>query len=439
MKGSYTEKDGVLYDERGNAVFTEEMKKDYTILVPVMCDVHFRLIAELFTSWGYNVELLDDKDTKSVTEVGLRYIHNDTCYPAILVIGELFKAVLSGRYDIHRIALALMETGGGCRASNYQFLLRKALKKAGYGFIPVVPLLFNGGGTQPGFTFKMWQIREMIANLYYGDLITTLRNQCLPTEVNKGDADALTDEWVRRLTEENRGRRKIDTRVMEVRYREIIKTFEDIPRVDTGKPKVGIVGECYVKYAPLGNNDLERYLIAHDAEAVSPGLTNFIMYCAYDSVTAAEMYGMHRMSARITRMFIRSLCKREKAVKKALDESNFRSITTFDEMLDFSEGILSRGMVMGEGWFLAAEIVELIREGVNNVIIVQPFGCLPNHVAGRGIMRKMREMYPGVNIISVDYDGSASRINQENRIRLLLSNARNGTTCPDPGDEIPLL
>lgn len=431
MKETYTEKDGVLYNSKGDAVFTEEMKKDYTLLVPNMCSVHFTMLVGYFGSLGYNVDLLRETDTKSVAEFGLRFVHNDTCYPAILVIGELLRAVFSGKYDTHKIALVISQTGGGCRASNYMFLLKKALKKADLGYIPVLSFNFAGLDQQPGFKFGFKHYTEMIKAVVYGDLITHLKNQCEPYELKKGETQALVDRWTASLAEELTDRKKMTPEYMTQNYRKICDSFAAIGLSDIKKPKVGIVGEIYVKCAPLGNNNLERFLVENGAEVCAPGLMNFLLYCFYGNVARYHLYGEGWLKYKVTSYLINKFQKLEYIVQDVLrDYPQFRNFSTFDECHEMIEGIISEGVDMGEGWFLPAEVMELIHDGVNNIVLTQPFGCLPNHIVAKGIMKKVREIYPDANLVAVDYDASASKVNQENRLRLLLANAKDPNEIP---------
>lgn len=424
MKKKFQEIDGVLYNLDGDAVFTKKNKKDYTLLVPSMCDVHFKLLQGLLTSFNYNVELLNKTDSKEVSDVGLKYVHNDTCYPATLVIGELIQAVQSGKYDTHKLALVISQTGGGCRASNYLFLLKKALKKAGFGYIPVLSFNFNGLDTQPGFKFSLTQFYSMLKCVLYGDLITSLKNQCEPYEKNSGETVKLVEYWVQVLCNEFNEKGKMTFAHMKKNFNNIISSFEKLELINKNKVKVGIVGEIFIKYSALGNNELEKFLVNNDAEVVVPGLTDFLLYCIYNNVLDFKLYGMKFVKAKLSKLFYKFILSKQKTIQQYMAKSKFTPISTFDETLKSKDGVISEGVKMGEGWLLTAEIVELIKSGTNNVIIAQPFGCLPNHIVGKGMMKKIKELLPDANIIAIDYDASQSRVNQENRIRLMLSNAK---------------
>ena len=415
---------GVTYDKYGDVVFTQENKKDYTLLVPTMLPIHFALLKKMLGNFGYKVEVLDYRGP-SVAETGLKYVHNDTCYPATLVIGELMQAVLSGEYDTHKIALVISQTGGGCRASNYLYLLRKALKKAGYGYIPVLSFNFSGLKTQPGFSFKVGQFYNLIKGVLYGDLLMLLRNQCEPYEVNKGETNKLVDFWVDKLCTEFDDKKNLKYKHIKENFELIANSFAQIELKDIKKPKVGIVGEIFVKYSPLGNNDLEKFLVQEGAEVVVPGLTDFILYCIYNNVIDTKLYGTKKLAAFVSKLIYKFILKKEKDIMAAVSRTNkLRPLGTFDKTIEMRGEYISEGVKMGEGWLLTAEMVELIHTGVNNIICTQPFGCLPNHIVGKGMMKELREKNPDANIIAIDYDASASKINQENRIKLMLSNAK---------------
>lgn len=428
MKKNKTEMkmiNGVLYDENGDAVFTEENKKDYKLLIPTMLPIHFSLMQKVMKVMGYDAEVLDYRGT-NVAQTGLKYVHNDTCYPATLVIGELMEAVLSGKYDTHKIAVVISQTGGGCRASNYLYLLKKALKKAGYGYIPVLSFNFSGLKTQPGFSFTIPQFYELLKCLLYGDFIMCLKNQCEPYEIKKGETESLVNFWIEKLGNEFYNKKNLKYSKMKENFRLIVQSFAEIKRDTTiKKPKVGIVGEIFVKYSPLGNNDLEKFLVSEDAEVVVPGLTDFMLYCIYNNVIDTMLYGVRKVLAYGSGLIYKFILGKEKDMARIIaEEGTFEPMSTFDKTISARKGYISEGVKMGEGWLLTAEMVELIHSGVNNIICAQPFGCLPNHIVGKGMMKELRERNPKANIIAIDYDASASRVNQENRIKLMLSNAK---------------
>lgn len=423
-KRKYKLVDGVFRYENGDAVFTKEQQKDFTILIPTMLPIHFALIKGLVKTYGMNCEMLDYR-TSDVAETGLKFVHNDTCYPATLVIGELMQAVLSGKYDTHKIALVIAQTGGGCRASNYMFLLKKALKKAGMDYIPICSFNFSGFDVQPGFSFSIMQFYGMLKCIFYGDLLMFLRNQCKPYEENVGETEQLVEFWIQKLCKEFENKKLLKYSHVKSNMEQIVISFEKIKRKNIVKPKVGIVGEIFVKYAPLGNNNLEQFLYEEGAEVYVPGMTDFALYFIQNNITDTKLYGVKKKVAFFSKILYKFLLNKEKEIIKVIkDNSTFEPPTLFSETAKMREGYISEGVKMGEGWLLTAEMIELIDRGINNIICTQPFGCLPNHIVGKGMMKEIRERNPEANIVAIDYDASASRINQENRIKLMLSNAK---------------
>ncbi|MBQ9162902.1 MAG: 2-hydroxyacyl-CoA dehydratase [Clostridia bacterium] len=414
-----------------NVVFTEEMRKTYKILIPTMLPRHFKILANVFSYYGYNTELLEDGthgDSKTVIDAGLKYVHNDSCYPALLVIGQFIAALQSGRYDTHKVALMLTQTGGGCRASNYISLLRKALVRAGFEYVPVISLNFSGLESCPGFKLTLPMIHRLLYGILYGDLLLTLVNQTRPYELEKGRAEALADEWSERLAREMTASR--------IRYSEVKKTYRRIidsfAAIDVGgrdrrtapAVRVGIVGEIFVKFSPLGNNQLEDFLVSEGAEPVLSGLIDFCLYVVTNSIVDYELYGIGKMKAKIYKIADKFFLRKQKDLIDIIDkEGSFNPPTPFAHTRTLARGYVGMGAKMGEGWLLTAEMLELIDEGVNNVICTQPFGCLPNHIVGKGMMKPIKERYPHVNLVAIDYDAGATKINQENRIKLMLANA----------------
>ena len=407
-------------------IYTEEMKREgYTILFPTMLPVHFSLISKILNNYGYRTKLLTNMGD-DIKEYGLKFVHNDTCYPAQLVIGQMLSAIESGEYDTHRIALLISQTGGGCRASNYIFLLRKALEKAGYGYIPVIS--FNVAGLEKGSAFKLTlpMLHKMLYCVMYGDLMMCLKNQCLPYEKNPGDTDRVTEKWTARLAAELDGKSVRYKKVKE-NYRRILADYAAIPCDRSApRPRVGIVGEIFVKFSPLGNNDLEKFLISEGAEPVMPGLADFCLYCVYNGIADADLYGRGKLKAKGSRLAYKFLIRRQRELIAAITESGtpFRPMACFEDTRHLIGGFIGIGAKMGEGWLLTAEMLELIHSGARSIVCTQPFGCLPNHIVGKGKMKPLKEAFPDVNIVAIDYDAGATKINQENRIKLMLSNAK---------------
>lgn len=402
--------------------FTQEMKKTHTILIPNMLPIHFKLVKRILENDGYKVELLETMGAH-IAETGLKYVHNDTCYPAILVIGQLLDALFSGKYDTHNTALMLFQTGGGCRASNYVSLMRKALKHAGMEYVPVIPLAISKIETHSGFDVSLGMYHRLAYGVFYGDLIMCIANQVRPYEINKGDTDAVCEKWTETLVEELKSR--INYRKVKQNYDLIIRDFAAIPREKREAVRVGIVGEIYVKFSPLGNNDLEKFLVSEGAEVVMPGLMDFFNYCVYNGIMDYKLYGKGKKAYPVWKLAFNFLCGKQldmiEAIKK---EGTFRPMTPFRHTLELTKDYIGYGTKMGEGWLLSAEMLELADSGVLNIVCTQPFGCLPNHICGKGMMKPIKESIPGANIVAIDYDAGASAVNQENRLKLMLASAR---------------
>ncbi|MBO4297500.1 MAG: 2-hydroxyacyl-CoA dehydratase [Clostridia bacterium] len=402
--------------------FTEEMKKDYTILAPNMLTLHFRLLMQVLRNHGYHMELLETDDS-SIIETGLRYVHNDTCYPAILVIGQFISAIQSGRYDPHKVALIYFQTGGGCRASNYINLLRKALAKAGYEYVPVISMSLSALEKHPGFRLNPRTLTELIHAVLFGDLLMSLRNQCKPYELTPGESDALADRITYELAEKMKNNPAYFAQTRAI-FQNILNEFAAIPRRKEKKVRVGIVGEIYVKFSPLGNNHLEQLLVDEGAEVVTPGLFDFLTFGVYTKMTDTKLYGVSRLRYPFMLATYRVLLGKQKALIDVIQkDGRFRAPTPFERIAALSREVIDNGVKMGEGWLLPAEMLELNDSGVHNVVCAQPFGCLPNHIVGKGMMKPIKEKHPEINLVAIDYDSGATRVNQENRIRLMLSNA----------------
>jgi len=413
----------LIYDEHGRLLFTKEMKREYTLLMPQMLPVTFGLMQRLLELEGYKVDILDTTH-RGIVETGLKYVHNDTCYPALLVIGQLIEAINSGKYDTNKIALCMSQTGGGCRASNYIHLLRKALKKAGLEHIPVVSLNMSGMEKNPGFKIGLRLIRRLVPAMIYGDLLIHLGNQCRPYEVEPGATDALITRWSDQLVAmfaKNWGRGKRD---MKNTMEEIAADFAVIERAGEQKTRVGVVGEIYVKFAPLGNNNLEDFLLSEDCEPVVPGVTDFLLFKIDNRIEDIALYGGSFLKKKFCQFFkgyIEGLQQIMIAAVKT--QPKFWAMASFSELKAGVKDYLGYGNKMGEGWLLTAEMVELIHAGIHNIVCTQPFGCLPNHIVGKGMIRKLKDDFPASNIVAIDYDPGATKINQENRIKLMLASA----------------
>ncbi len=413
----------LVYDKNGRLLFTKEMKKEYTILLPQMLPVHFAMMRKCLELQGYKCETLNTNH-RGIVDTGLKYVHNDTCYPALLVIGQFIDAVNSGRYDKDKTALLITQTGGGCRASNYIHLLRKALKKAGLEQVPVISLNLSGLERNPGFKLSLGLIMQFLFSIIYGDIIILLANQTRPYEVNKGETDALVQRWQDELVNGFNARGALRYKTLRANFDRIAADFAKIELKKEKKPRVGVVGEIYVKYSPLGNNNLEDFLLSEGAEAVVPGLMDFVIFKIYNREADVDLYGGLRLKKFAAGLLRRYAQKCQNAMGEALRAyPQFRRPEPFAHLRELAGKYLGEGNKMGEGWLLTAEMLELIESGTNNIVCTQPFGCLPNHVVGKGMIRRLKDDYPNSNIVAVDYDPGATRINQENRIKLMLANS----------------
>ena len=402
--------------------FTKEMRDSYTILCPQMSPIHFDLVEPAFKTAGYNLIVLPNAN-KSAVDVGLKYVNNDACYPSLMVVGQLMQAILSGDYNTEKLAVIISQTGGGCRASNYIGFIRRALERSGYSHIPVVSLNLSGFEDNPGFKLTLPLIFKSIYALVLGDVFMRCLYQTRPYEQVPGSANALHEKWKKEcITFIEKGfpsRHKFKKLC-----KNIINDFDNLPLLDIKKPKVGIVGEILVKFLPAANNYLVDLLEAEGAEAVMPDLLDFFLYCFYNSNFKAEKLGMKKKSAHIANIGIRALEYFRSPAKKALIQSKrFEPPANIKHLADMASDFVSLGNQTGEGWFLTGEMLELIQSGAPNIVCTQPFGCLPNHVVGKGVIKELRRAYPDSNIVAIDYDPGASEVNQLNRIKLMLSTA----------------
>ncbi len=403
------------------AVFTEEKRKKHTVIFPQMSPIHFKLFEAVFNACGYNAVVLEKVSADDV-EVGLKSVNNDACYPSILVTGQLVNAFVSGKYDPQNTSVMITQTGGGCRATNYVAFLRKALKEAGYENIPIVSLNFSGLEGNPGFKITPKLFIDVLKSCLIGDLLLTLSLRVRPYELEKGSTDKLTDKWLDTVYKEIAEGRKL-------KYKDtvdkIIADFDAVAFDKTAKkPKVGIVGEILVKFHPDANNDVVKVIESEGGEAVMPGLLDFLMYCFYNNNFKAEKLGFKKSTAALCNMGIWFIEKIRKYMKDALLKNpRFadRAPVHIAKIADGAKKILQLGHCTGEGWFLTGEMIELIESGVPNIVCVQPFACLPNHVTGKGMIKEIRRRFKNANIVAVDYDPGASEVNQLNRIKLMLA------------------
>lgn len=396
------------------------MKSTHKILVPNMLPIHFDLLIRIFKQYGYDMELLLT-DSQSVIDEGLKHVHNDTCYPALLVIGQFIDALKSGKYDPERTALLITQTGGGCRASNYIHLLRKALA-ADFPDVPVISLNFSGLEKDSGFKITASMAPKLVCAVLYGDLLMSLYNQCLPYEKNEGDTKRVLEKWQEELARQMQSKQFLH-RVRN--YKKIIADFDAIEKTGEKKPKVGIVGEIYVKYSPLANNNLEKFLISEGCEPVLPGLLDFCMYCTNNGQTDSKLYNYSDKGTFFNNLAHKLLYHEQKKLIRVIKEnSSFMPPHDFNELRHEADILINQGVKMGEGWLIPAEMGALVESGVENIVCTQPFGCLPNHIVAKGMARIVKEKHPDANIVAIDYDPGATKINQENRIKLMLANAK---------------
>ncbi|MDT2398584.1 acyl-CoA dehydratase activase-related protein [Enterococcus avium] len=411
------------FEEPEKIVFTKEMRKKHTLLLPMLSPIHQSGLFDIaLEASGYNVVCLPAMDREAIN-VGLKFVNNDSCYPAIISIGQLVEALQSGKYDLNNTSVMMSQTGGGCRATNYIPLLRKALNDAGFPQVPVVSVSLGNKGVEsnPGFKYTLPMLKRIVVAILYGDLFERVVYRTRPYELEKGQIDALHEEWLKKvegnvrngsLTQFNRSMKKI------------IKDFDTVPISNEVKPKVGVVGEILVKYSPIANNDIVRLLEAEGAEAVVPDLIGFMNYSLYNQIWKYDNMGMPKKNKNLAEMAIKLIEVVEKPMDKALRASErFTGIHSIYQLAEDASKILSIGNHTGEGWFLTGEMIDLLKTGVNNIVCMQPFGCLPNHVVGKGVIKELRHQYPKSNIAAIDYDPGVSIVNQLNRIRLMMATA----------------
>ena len=424
LKAAINERDkkGVIpikiIDQSPRVIFTKEMRKTHTILAPQMSPIHFQFLGPAFSSEGYNFEILEKADDR-VVEEGLRYVNNDACYPSILVAGQFIDALKSGKYDLNNTSIVITQTGGGCRATNYIAFLRKALKDAGFENIPVISLNAVGLESNPGFKITLTLLKKAVMGILYGDLLMRVLYRVRPYEEKQGSANELYNKYVGICIEAvKRGSVKEFKKIVN----NIVDDFDNLKIKDIRKPKVGLVGEILVKFHPDANNYIVDIIESEGCEAVMPDLMDFFLYTIKDSELKSKYLGFSKKDkylARVEEMYVEFY---RKPMKEALENSKrFTSPKSISHLAELAENVLSLCNQTGEGWFLTAEMIELIESGAKNIVCMQPFACLPNHVTGKGMIKELRRQYPQSNIVAVDYDPGASEVNQLNRIKLMLS------------------
>lgn len=392
--------------------------KDYTILVPQMSPIHFQFLQTAFKKSGFNMELLPDVDKEAISE-GLKYVNNDSCYPSIIIIGQIMKAIKSGIYNIEKLAVIMSQTGGGCRATNYITFIRKALKDAGFPYIPVISLNALGMEKNPGFKLNPAVLNKLIIAIIYGDLLMKLLYQIRPYEKKVGSANRLYEKWV---LECNNSFENISFKKFKNIIYQMIDEFDNLALNDITKPKVGIVGEILVKYHPTANNNIIDLLEHEGAEVIVPDLMGFFLYSLLSSkINYQENIGTFKRAflSNIGIKIFEFYCQ---DMKKALNKSKrFTAPHSIYDLSKLAEKHLSLCHQTGEGWFLTAEMVDYLNNGISNILCLQPFACLPNHITGKGMIKELKRVYPDSNIVAIDYDSDLSEVNQVNRIKLMLS------------------
>lgn len=405
-------------------IYTKEMKKEkYTILCPQMAPIHFELFETAVRASGYNLELLRDFSQNTV-DTGLKYVNNDACYPSILTTGQFIEALQSGKYDVNRTAIIMSQTGGGCRATNYIAFIRKALKDAGFGMVPVISFNIVGMDKMPGFKITPKLIERLAKSVIYGDLLQKLSSKNRAYEINKGDTQKMFDKWMKNCKNYVK-----DSSLPEFKQSiyNMVEDFDTIPTdMSTQKPKVGIVGEILIKYQPFGNNYVGKKLEAEGAEVFYPDLMGFIKYSCTNKITNNKLIKTDSAQSKIFKIVLKfiDLFEQDELIALKNSNKNYLLPSNIFELEKNVDNILSIGNQTGEGWFLTAEMVEFIKNDIKNIVCVQPFACLPNHVVGKGVIKTIREQYPEANISPIDYDPGASEANQTNRLKLLMSVAK---------------
>lgn len=403
--------------------FTEEMREKHTILMPQMAPLHFEILEPIIREEGFNVEVLPDLGPKVVNE-GLKYVNNDACYPSIFVVGQFMDAIKSGKYDTDNLTLLISQTGGACRASNYVGFIRRALEEAGYGHIPVLAVSFQGIEQHPGFKVTPKQLfrltKRLLHGLLYGDLLMRLSNATRPYEVMKGSVQILMDRWMDILTSSEI---EYNKKAFRKTIRQMISEFQKLEVDGKVRPKVGVVGEILVKYLPAANNHVQEVIEGEGAEVIIPDLMDFMLYSFKNTEIKHKKLSKGLGADLFGRFMIRYIEPYREIVREELQDTRYDAPLPIDELVAYAQEFVDLGNQYGEGWLLAAEMVELIHAGAGNIVCVQPFGCLPNHITGKGVIKAVREKYPTANIVPIDFDASASEVNQFNRIKLMLSQA----------------
>ena len=400
--------------------FTRKMKKDYTILSPSMAPIHFKILKPILQREGYKIEIMENEGPE-VLQLALKYLHNDMCYPSMLTTGQMLATMKSGKYDPDKVAMIITQSGGGCRDSNYINLMRKAFEKAGYPDVPFISANIWGLELNSGAMLKPTSLLMALAGLIYGDMIMIASNQIRPYEVNRGETDAMIDKWATRIGEGFAHGKGWTVGAMKKNLKAIADDFAAIKIEKTPKVKVAVIGELFLKYSAPGNNHLEEFLAEQDCEVYVPSILGFGIYKTNGALEDLRLYGGKPLKKLILEIAMRYMFKMEDILISALEENPaFVAPERVNDLKKRAEGVIGIGNSMGEGWYLAAEMLEFADNGYENIVIVQPFGCLPCHVAAKGMINKVRRIDPRLNVVDIEYDPGATKVNQENRIKLML-------------------
>ncbi len=405
---------------RDRIKFTLKMKKEYTILSPAMAPIHFKILKPILLRQGFKIEIMDAEGPE-VLQLALKYLHNDMCYPSMLTTGQMLATIMSGKYDPDKVAMVITQSGGGCRDSNYIHLMRKAFEKAGYPNVPFISANIWGLELNSGINLTPKSLLMALAGLIYGDMIMICSNQVRPYEVNKGETDKMIDKWTTQLGEGFFKGKGFSQRAIKKNLKEIANDFASIEIKKTPKVKVAVIGELFLKYSAPGNNHLEEFLAEQDCEVYVPSILGFGIYKTNGALEDLRLYGGNKAKKAILEVAMKYMFKMEDLLISAIENNpNFVPPERVNDLKKRAEGVINVGNSMGEGWYLAAEMLEFADHGYENIVIVQPFGCLPCHVAAKGMINKVRRIDPRLNIVDIEYDPGATRVNQENRIKLML-------------------
>lgn len=409
---------------RERVKFTLKMKKDYTILIPEMAPLHFRLIQPILSRQGFKIDLMGAEGPE-VLQKGLKYVHNDICYPALLITGQMLTAMESGKYDPHKVAMVITQSGGGCRDSNYINLMRKAFEKAGYPDVPFISANIWGLEWNSGINLSPRTLLMALAGMIYGDMLMIVSNQVRPYEINPGDTDAMVDDWIARLAQTFQKGRGFTVKAMDKNLKAIAADFAAIPIRKIPKVKVAVIGELFLKYSAPGNNHLEKFLAEQDCEVFMPSMLGFGVYKTNGALEDLRLYGGKPIKKLIMEIVMKVMFKMEDLLIRNIEaREEFTAPERVNTLKERADGVIGIGNSMGEGWYLAAEMLELAEHGYENIVCVQPFGCLPCHVSIKGMINKVRRIDPRVNAVDIEYDPGATKVNQENRIKLMLAVAK---------------